>query len=151
MILFPGCKLLAGPKHSTSIPSRAGVAMPLSVEEKEVAFVPGPKPVLALAVRVLFGPQICVEFELCTKIHGLLPFTLQVVSPLMSPPTVHLKVKVSPGQVGGGPVKVPITSPGGKYITLTCVTMCGGAPCKEIVWYKSSSAATSAKQVLHTP
>ena len=94
MILFPGCKLLAGPKHSTSIPSRAGVAMPLSVEEKEVAFVPGPKPVLALAVRVLFGPQICVEFELCTRPHSLLLFTLQMVIPLLPPVTLHVKVNL---------------------------------------------------------
>ena len=125
MTLFPGSTFLAGPKHSTSVPFSAEFAAPLSVDEKEVAFVPGPKPVSALAVRVRFGPQICVEVELCDKIHSLLPPTLHVVSPLVSPVTMHLKAKVSPGQVRGAAVNVPVTSPGGKYITLTCATMCG--------------------------
>ena len=90
MTLFPGSTLLAGPKHSTSVPSSSGVAVPLSVDVKEVALVPGAKPVSALAVRVWFGPQICVGLEPCDKIHSLLLPTLHVVSPLMSPVTVHL-------------------------------------------------------------
>ena len=33
LILFPGSVLLAGPKHSTSVPSSAGSEVPLSVDE----------------------------------------------------------------------------------------------------------------------
>ena len=49
-ILFPEFLEKAGPKHSTSLPFSAGVAVPLSVDEKKVALVP--KPVSDLAVKV---------------------------------------------------------------------------------------------------
>ena len=62
MILFPGSTLLAGPKHSTSVPFSAGSAVPLSVDVKEVALVPNP--VLGLAVKLSLGPQIGEEFDL---------------------------------------------------------------------------------------
>ena len=81
--------------------------MPLSVDEKEGPFVP--KPVPGLAVKVLRGPQIEKEADLCSTGHSLLPLTLQMVNPLVPPVTVHLKVKVSPGQVGGGAVNCPVT------------------------------------------
>ena len=55
--LFPGSMLLAGPKHSTSVPFSVGFVIPLSVEVKEVALVPGPNPVPDLAVKASFGPQ----------------------------------------------------------------------------------------------
>ena len=112
MILFPGSILLAGPKHSTSIPSSAGVAVPLSVDEKEVALVPNPFP--DLAVKASLGPQIDVEvISRCNRGHSrVVPrATLQRVVPLMSPVTLHLKVKVLPGQVGEVAVSCPATSP----------------------------------------
>ena len=102
--------LLAGPKHSTSVPFRAGVAVPLSVDEKEVALVPNPVP--KLAVKASLGPQIEKDVDLCSRLHSLLPPpTLQVVKPFLSPVTVHLKVKVSPGQVGGAVVNCAETPP----------------------------------------
>ena len=101
----------AGPKHSTTVRSSVEVAVLLSVDEKEVAFVPNP--VTPLAVKVLSaGPQLdVVPAVLCVSRHSLLPLTLQMVIPFLSPVTVHLKVKVSPGQVGGGAVNCPVTSP----------------------------------------
>ena len=96
-ILFPGSTLLAGPKHSTSVPSSAGVALPLSVDVKDVARAPNPVP--GLAVKLSLGPQIEVELVLCNRLHSMLPFTIQVVTPLMFPITVHLKVKVRQGEL----------------------------------------------------
>ena len=101
--LFSGSTLLAGPKHSTSVPFSAGVAVPLSVDEKEVALVPGPKPVSPLAMKALPGPQTEEgEVELCIRGHSLVLFppTLQIVKPVVFPTTVQLKLKVSPRQVG---------------------------------------------------
>ena len=101
----------AGPKHSTSVPFSARVAVPLSVEKKEVALVPNP--VRGVAVKVLSGPQVDVApAVLCDRIHSLLPPTLQIVTPSLFPVTVHLKVKVSPGQVGGAGMNCPATLPG---------------------------------------
>ena len=106
--LFPGSTELAGPKHSTSVPSSAEVAVPFSVDVKEVTFVPNPVPLVI--GKALLGPQVPVETDICDSVHrSLLPPTLQMVIPLMSPPTVHLKVKVSPGQVGGAAVNCPAT------------------------------------------
>ena len=86
--------------------------MPLSVDVKEGPLVPNPLP--GLAVRALFGPQAEEEdVDVCAKVHSvtLVPNpTLQMVLPLISPVTVHLKVKVSPGQVGGAAVNCPATS-----------------------------------------
>ena len=99
---------MTGPKHSTSVPSSVGLAVPLSVDEKEVA--PVPNPVSGLAVKSLLGPQVVVEVDICDSVHKLLLLlTLQCVTPFI---TLHLKVKVSPGQVGGGAVNCPATSPG---------------------------------------
>ena len=85
--------------------------MPISVDEKEVAPVV-PNPVTPLAVKSLLGPQVAVEVDICDSVHKLLlPFTLQIVSTLMSLVTVHLKVKVPPGQVGGAAVNCPATTP----------------------------------------
>ena len=107
--LFIDVISLAGPKHSTSVPFSSGVAGPLSVDEKEVALVPNSVP--ALAVNISPRPQIEVEVDLCNRLHSSLVLfpTLQMVIPLMFPVTVHLKVKVSPGQVGGGAVNCPAT------------------------------------------
>ena len=114
--LFPGCTVLAGPKHSTSVLFSMGLAGPLSVDEKEVAVVPNPVP--DLAVKTSRGPQMEEDVDRCTRIHSLLPPTLQMVIPFMSPVTVHLKVKVSSGQVGGAAVNCPATSSGKKPIKM---------------------------------
>ena len=113
---FPGSTLLAGPKHSTSIPFSVEFAVPLSVDVKEVGFVPNLVPFLA--VKTLPGPQSACkgEFDRCTRGHSLLPPTLQMVNPLLSPVTLQVKVKVPLGQVGGGAVNRPAASPGGYYI-----------------------------------
>ena len=114
MTLFRWSTLLAGPKHSTRVPFSAEVAVPFSVDVKEVALVPNPVP--GQALNTFFGPQIGEEvFDVCDRGHSLLPPTFQVVNPLLSPVTLHLKVKVSPGQVGGAAVNCPATSPGGEY------------------------------------
>ena len=111
MILFPGSTLLAGPKHSTSVPFSAGSAVPLSVDEKDEPLVPNPIP--EVAVKASFGPHIDVEVSRCKRGHSrLVPSpTLQRVVPLISPLTVHLKVNISPEQVGGAAVNCPATSP----------------------------------------
>ena len=112
---FPGSALLAGPKHSTSVPFSVVSAVPLSIDVNEVAsFVP--YPVTDLAVKSFSGPQTEEgEVDRCERGHSLLPFTCQMVKPLISPVTVHLKVKVSPIQVGGTAVNCPATSPGEKW------------------------------------
>ena len=107
--MFPGSTLLAGPKHSTSVPFITGVAVPLSVDVKEVALVPGPNPVPDLAVKALSALQVEEEVDLWSSPHSLLPPTLQVVNPFKFPVTVHPKVNVSPGQVGGAAMNSPIT------------------------------------------
>ena len=99
--------LLAGPKHSTSIPSSSGSAIPLSVDWKEVEFtLPG------LAVKASFGPQRSLLIDICDKVHRpLVRFTLQRVIASM-PIKVQLNVIVSPGHVGElGAVNCPSTSP----------------------------------------
>ena len=97
--MFPAALDNAGPKHSTSVPFSAEVTVPLSVDEKEVALVPNP--VSGITVN---GPQIVEEVDVCASRHSLLPPTLQMVTPFLSPVTLHLKVKISPRQVGGGAV-----------------------------------------------
>ena len=106
--LFSVSTELTGPKHSTSVPSSTGVALPLSVDEKEVTFVPNPVP--GVALKSLFAPQVAGEVDICDRIHRLrLPPTLQMVIPF-TPATLHVKVIVPPGQVGGGAVNSPDTS-----------------------------------------
>ena len=112
MVLLPTMLLAslekAGPKHSNSVPFCAELAVPLSVDEKKVAFVPNP--VSVATVKGLPDPQgVWALAVLCTKEHSLLPFTLQMVIPCVPPVTAHLKVKVSPGQVGGAAVNVNMT------------------------------------------
>ena len=114
--LFPGCTLLAGPKHSTSVLFSMGLAVPLSVDVKEATLVPNPVP--DLAVKTPSGLQMEEDVDLCKRAHSLLPFTLQMVFLFPSPVTVHVKVKVSPGQVGGGPVNCPVTTSGKKPIKM---------------------------------
>ena len=119
--LFPASLAMPGPKHSSNVPSSSGIAVPLSVDEKEVALVPNPVP--DLAVRVLPGPHVdTAPTVLSERIHAPIPPTLQTVYPLLSPVTVHLKVKVSPGQVGGAVVNCGVTSPERNegYITVVC-------------------------------
>ena len=112
--MFSGSTLLAGPKHSTSVPFSAEFAVPLSVDVKEVAsFIPNSLP--GLAVKTSLGPQREEEVDLCDKGHSLLPPTLQVVISPTVPTTVQLKMKVSPRQVGGAAVNCPATSPGEKW------------------------------------
>lgn len=106
--------MMAGPKHSTSKPSRAGNAVPLRTDEKGGPLVPNP--VLDMAVKVSPGPQRTEEFVLCIRIHSLLPFTLQIVTSFMFPTTMHLKVKGSPRQVGGAAIICAVTSPVDKVI-----------------------------------
>ena len=64
---FSESTVWAGPKHSTSVPFSAGAAVPLSVDVKEVAFVPNP--VTDLDVKASPGPQIepGAIFVLCTR------------------------------------------------------------------------------------
>ena len=101
--IFSAVLLRSGPKHSTSVPFSVGHAVPLSVDVKEVTFVPRPVP--GLALKALSGPHLDVALAvLCERTHSLLPFTLQMVTPLLSPPTVHVKIKLPPGQVGGAAV-----------------------------------------------
>ena len=101
--------LLACPKHATSVPFSVEVAVPLSVDVKEVAPVPNPVP--DLAVKTSLGPHIEEDVDVCAKVHSGVPTpTLQIVLPLISPVTVHLKVKVSPGEVGGAAVNCPATA-----------------------------------------
>ena len=110
--MFSGSLEKAGPKHPTRVPSSSEVAVPLSVDEKEVPLVPNPVPVAT--VKGLPGPQGPGALAvLCTREHSLLPITLQMVIPFLSPITLHLKVKVSPGQVDGAAVKCPATTPRG--------------------------------------
>ena len=90
------------------MPFSSGYAVPLSVDVKEETLVPNP--VLDLAVKTLLGPQIEEEFNLCGRGHSLFPPTLQMVTPFMSPVTVHLKVKALPEQVGEAAVNCPATS-----------------------------------------
>ena len=112
--------MLAGPKHSTGVPFNAVVAVPLSVDEKEVALVV-PNPVTPLAVKASLGLQLG-EVDPCRRAHSLVPPTLQMVNPFLSPVTIHLKVKVSPGQVGRGAVNCPATSPEEKIHLSTYTT-----------------------------
>ena len=49
--LFPGFTSMTGPKHSIFMPLNAGVAVPLSVDKKEVAAVSGPNPIPGTAVK----------------------------------------------------------------------------------------------------
>ena len=107
--MFPASLEKRGPKHSTSVPFSAEVAVPLSVDEKEVALVPNPVP--GVAVKSLLGPQVVVEVDICDRAHKLLLLlTLQIVNPFI-PSTLHVKVKVSPGHVGGGAANCPDTLP----------------------------------------
>ena len=94
--------------------------MPLSVDEKEVALVPKLLPGSAVkSLLVPLGTHIAVEVDICSRGHRLLLApTLQMVTPFISPVTVHLKVKLSPGQVGGAAVNCPVTSPGEKLFYL---------------------------------
>ena len=107
--LFPESKEAAGPKHSTSVPFSTESAVALSVDVKGPL---PPNPLSGIAVKgrlVPLGTQVVtVPVDMCASVHRLLlPFTLQRVLPL--PVTVHLKVKVSPGQVGGAAVSCPVT------------------------------------------
>ena len=113
MILSPTLSMkwppLPGPRHSISVPFRAWVAVRLSTDENEVAFVPNPGS--GTATKWLPGPQVEEVVLPCNRTHvsRLLPPTLQMVFPVLSPPTIHLKVMVSPGQVGGDAVNCPAT------------------------------------------
>ena len=111
--LFPGSRVALGPKHSTSLPSSAGLSVVLSVDVKEVALVPNPVPGVAVKASFLpLGPQFSVEVERCARVQRLLlPFTLQMVVPL--PFTVHLKIMVPPGHVGGAGMNCPLPGENG--------------------------------------
>ena len=52
---------------------------------------------------------------LCARVHSLLPFTFQMVIPFLSPVTVHPKLKVLPGQVGGAALNCADASPAGEH------------------------------------
>ena len=101
--IFSAVLLRSGPKYSTSVPFSVGHAVPLSVDVKEVALVPNP--VAGVALKAPPDPHLDVALAvLCERIHSLLPSTLQRVTPLLSPPTVQVKIKLPPGQVGGAAV-----------------------------------------------
>ena len=101
--------VFAGPKHSSSVPFSAWVAVPLSVDVKEELF--DPNPVSDLAVKALPGPQTEEGVVLCGRGHSLPPFTLQMVTPRLSPLTVHLNINVLSGQARGAAVNCPVTPP----------------------------------------
>ena len=54
--MFSAALEKSGPKHSTSVPFSAGVAVPLRVDEKEVPLVPNPVP--DVTMKGLPGPQV---------------------------------------------------------------------------------------------
>ena len=91
--------------------------MPLSVDEKEELFVPNPGP--AVAVKTFCGPQWAVlPADACDNVHTLFPPTLQVVNPVMSPVTLHVKVKVPSEHVGGAAVNCPVAAPAWRKIDI---------------------------------
>ena len=119
MVFFPTlfCESRVESKYSTSVPSSTGSAVALSVEVKGPL---DPNPLSGVAVKrwlVPLGIQVlAAPVVRCDRTHRLvllllLQFTLQTVVPVIATPTVHLKVKVPPGQVGGGAVNCPVTPP----------------------------------------
>ena len=130
----------AGPKHSTSVAFSSKVAVPLSVDEYEVALVPNPVPVPTVkGLPSPHGPGALAV--LCTREHSLLPFTLQMVIPFLSPVTVHLKVNLSPGQVGGAAVNCPATSPWRDQTLHTAYTVDMILSCSKVTKLLSHSSA----------
>ena len=130
----------AGPKHSTSVAFSSKVAVPLSVDEYEVALVPKPVPVPTVkGLPSPHGPGALAV--LCTREHSLLPFTLQMVIPFLSPPTVHLKVNLSPAQVGGAAVNCPATSPWRDQTLHTAYTVDMILSCSKVTKLLSHSSA----------
>ena len=124
--VFSGTRLMRGPKHSISVPFSVKFALPLSVDENEGPIVPNPVP--GLAVKSSFGPHmLSLSFAVVSvRTHSMLPFTLQMMIPLMSAWTVQLKVKVSPGQVAGAGVNILIPLPTEKthlYSTVSHITV----------------------------
>ena len=103
--LFPTMSSALGAKHSTSVPSSAIVAIPRSVDSWRREFKSG---VVDVALKVPPGPQVSLSSR--PTMHSLPPPTLQMVSLEMTS-TVHMKQKVSLGQVGGGAVNCPQISP----------------------------------------
>ena len=101
---------IPGPKHSTSVPLSVGFVVPLSVDEKEELVVPNPAPVVA--EKALCGPQWAeLPADACDNVHGLFPPTLQVVNPVMSPVTLHVKAKLPSEHTGGAAVNCPVAAP----------------------------------------
>ena len=115
--MFPEAIELSGPKHLTSMPFSMESAVALNVDVNKVAFV-SPNPVSRIAVKASPGPQVAVPpADKCPRSHKILLLsTLQRVSPLVSPVTLQLKIKVSPGQVGGAAVNCAATLPGEKWL-----------------------------------
>lgn len=93
--------------HSTSFPSSARVAVPLSDDEKEVSLVFSNMAVKPIQSEVTL---VCA----CNRVQLLLPpHSLQKVTPPAPPAppsTVHPKVMLSQGHLGGGAVNCPATS-----------------------------------------
>ena len=115
-ILFSAYLEKSGPKHSTNVPSSSRFTVALRVDENKGPLVPNP--VSVVTVKGLPSPQGAGSLAvLCSRVHSLVPllppFTLQRVTPSLSPVTVHVKVKVSPGQVGGAPPSCSATTPAG--------------------------------------
>ena len=114
--MLSSCLEKNGPKHSTSVPFSLGVAVPLSVDKNEVAFVPNPVP--GVTMKGLPVPQGTGSLAvLCSRVHSSVPPTLQMVIPFMSP-ILHQNVNVLPGQAGAAPVNCPATQPGGECVTV---------------------------------
>ena len=138
--MFPASLEKVGPKHSMSVSFSAEFAVPLSDDVKEVALVPKPVPVPTVkGLPTPHGPGALAV--LCTKEHSLLPFTLQMVIPFLSPVTVHLKVNLSSGQVGGGAVNCPVTWPWRDQTLHTAYTVDMILSCSKVTKLLSHSSA----------
>ena len=62
-------------------------------------------------MKSFLGPQVAGDVDRCDRVHILLlPSTLQIVIAFI-PSTLHVKEKVSPGQVGGGAANCPDALP----------------------------------------
>jgi len=127
---FPTSTDKVGPKHSTSIPFSAVVAVTVITDENEVALVESNP-----AVKASPGPQLVLKLGLlCCRGHPVSPPSLHMVTPVLLPATVHLNVTVLLRQVGGAAVNCPPPPPAWSQMRLH--HQVSHAPCKYIIGSK---------------